>query len=85
MSQPELKKSKVDISKTITVLPGDHVGEEVCNEAIKVLQAIEEATPYRNIKFNLQKHLIGGAAIDATGNPLPDESLEARKILMLSY
>lgn len=79
MSQPELKKSKVDISKTITVLPGDHVGEEVCNEAIKVLQAIEEATPYRNIKFNLQKHLIGGAAIDATGTPLPDESLEAAK------
>lgn len=79
MSQPELKKSKVDITKTITVLPGDHVGNEICNEAIKTLQAIEENTPYRNIKFSLKRHLIGGAAIDATGNPLPDETLEAAK------
>lgn len=63
--------------KTIVVLPGDHVGTEVTNEAIKVLKAIEEVRP--NIKFNFQQHLIGGAAIDATGVPLPDEALEASK------
>jgi 3-isopropylmalate dehydrogenase len=63
--------------KTIVVLPGDHVGTEVTNEAIKVLKAIEEARP--SIKFNFEHHLIGGAAIDATGVPLPDEALEASK------
>lgn len=63
--------------KTIVVLPGDHVGTEVTNEAIKVLKAIEEVRP--NVKFNFQQHLIGGAAIDATGVPLPDEALEASK------
>ncbi|KAH3671198.1 hypothetical protein WICMUC_004715 [Wickerhamomyces mucosus] len=64
-------------SKSIVVLPGDHVGTEVTNEAIKVLRAIEEVRP--NIKLNFQQHLIGGAAIDATGVPLPDEALEASK------
>lgn len=38
-------------TKTITVLPGDHVGTEIVNEAIKVLKAIEAATPYQ--KSNL--------------------------------
>ncbi|KAG0668098.1 3-isopropylmalate dehydrogenase [Maudiozyma exigua] len=65
------------ITKNIVVLPGDHVGTEITEEAIKVLNAISEARP--NIKFNYQHHLIGGAAIDATGVPLPDEALEASK------
>lgn len=64
-------------TKKIVVLPGDHVGGEVVAEAIKVLKAIEEARP--SIKFDFQNHLIGGAAIDATGVPLPDEALEAAK------
>jgi 3-isopropylmalate dehydrogenase len=63
-------------AKTIVVLPGDHVGTEVTNEAIKVLKAIEEVRP---VTFDFQHHLIGGAAIDATGVPLPDEALEASK------
>ncbi|KAK6465972.1 3-isopropylmalate dehydrogenase [Scheffersomyces coipomensis] len=66
-------------TKTITILPGDHVGTEICNEAIKVLKAIEEHTPHQNIKFEFKHHLIGGAAIDATGVPLPDDSLAAAK------
>lgn len=64
-------------TKNIVVLPGDHVGQEITEEAIKVLQAIESVRP--NIKFNFQHHLIGGAAIDATGVPLPDDALEAAK------
>ncbi|KAG7194007.1 3-isopropylmalate dehydrogenase [Scheffersomyces spartinae] len=66
------------ITKTITVLPGDHVGSEVCGEAIKVLKAIEESSS-KDIKFEFKHHLIGGAAIDATGVPLPAEALEAAK------
>ena len=64
-------------TKTIVVLPGDHVGTEITEEAIKVLNAIAEKRP--NIKFDFQHHLIGGAAIDATCVPLPDEALEASK------
>ncbi|SCW02587.1 LAFE_0F09780g1_1 [Lachancea fermentati] len=63
--------------KKIVVLPGDHVGQEITEEAIKVLNAISEARP--QVKFDFQNHLIGGAAIDATGVPLPDEALEAAK------
>ncbi|CAI5760400.1 unnamed protein product [Candida verbasci] len=66
------------ITKTITVLPGDHVGTEICTEAIKVLKSIESSTS-KDIKFEFKHHLIGGAAIDATGVPLPDESLQAAK------
>ena len=63
--------------KKIVVLPGDHVGQEITEEAIKVLNAISSVRP--NAKFEYQHHLIGGAAIDATGVPLPDEALEASK------
>ncbi|CAK7901977.1 3-isopropylmalate dehydrogenase [[Candida] anglica] len=66
-------------TKTITILPGDHVGTEICAEAVKVLRAIEANTPHRQVKFEFLNHVIGGAAIDATGVPLPAESLEAAK------
>lgn len=66
-------------TKTITVLPGDHVGTEIVAEAIKSLKAIESNTPYQKIQFEFKNHLIGGAAIDATGVPLPDEALECAK------
>ncbi|KAL3229609.1 3-isopropylmalate dehydrogenase [Nakaseomyces bracarensis] len=65
-------------TKNIVVLPGDHVGQEITEEAIKVLVAVEEASKGK-IKFNFEHHLIGGAAIDATGVPLPDEALAASK------
>ncbi|OBA20510.1 3-isopropylmalate dehydrogenase, partial [Metschnikowia bicuspidata var. bicuspidata NRRL YB-4993] len=65
--------------KKITLLPGDHVGSEVVQEAVKVLKAIEKHTPHQKIKFDFETHLIGGAAIDATGEPLPDKSLDAAK------
>ncbi|CEP61725.1 3-isopropylmalate dehydrogenase LALA0_S03e09472g [Lachancea lanzarotensis] len=63
--------------KKIVILPGDHVGQEITQEAVKVLEAISEARP--SIKFEFQHHLIGGAAIDATGEPLPDASLDAAR------
>lgn len=77
MSEPQSKKQK--IIKTITLLPGDHVGVEVVAEAVKVLKAIESASPYHNLQFDFHHHLIGGAAIDATGDPLPQESLDQAK------
>ncbi|ODV60935.1 3-isopropylmalate dehydrogenase [Ascoidea rubescens DSM 1968] len=65
------------VEKNIVILPGDHVGTEIADEALKVLNAISEANPL--IKFNFKHHLIGGAAIDATGVPLPDKALKAAK------
>ncbi|GMM51862.1 3-isopropylmalate dehydrogenase [Starmerella bacillaris] len=66
-----------EIRKTIVVLPGDHVGTEITTEAVKVLKAVENSL--EDVHFNFLNHLIGGAAIDATGDPLPDETLAAAK------
>ena len=63
-------------TKKITVLPGDHVGQEVVAEAIKVLKSIQENSK-KDIKFEFDHQLIGGAAIDATGKALTDEALKS--------
>ncbi|VXB38598.1 3-isopropylmalate dehydrogenase [Luteimonas sp. 9C] len=60
----------------IVVLPGDGIGPEVAAAAVDVLQAIAQRFGHR---FSLHEHLIGGAAIDATGKPLPDETLAAAR------
>jgi 3-isopropylmalate dehydrogenase len=56
----------------IAVLPGDGIGQEVTPEAQKVLQVVGKAT---GASFEFETGLCGGAAIDATGTPLPDSSL----------
>ena len=56
------------------LLPGDGIGPEVVAEARKVLEAV--ATRFGLI-FTFEEHLIGGAAIDATGDPLPTSTVEA--------
>lgn len=59
---------------TIALLPGDGIGPEVIREARKVLEAI--AARYGH-SFTYQVASIGGAAIDAQGTALPEESLQA--------
>lgn len=58
----------------IVTLPGDGVGPEVTAAAVAVLKAI--ASHYDH-QFTFEEQLIGGCAIDATGEPLPPASLEA--------
>ena len=58
----------------IAVLPGDGIGPEVMEQAIKVLNAVSSKF---NVNFNYNHCLIGGAAIDAKGCPLPEETLKA--------
>jgi 3-isopropylmalate dehydrogenase len=58
----------------IVLLPGDGIGPEVVREARSVLETVASRFE-REIAF--EEHLIGGAAIDATGHPLPDATLEA--------
>ena len=58
----------------ITVLKGDGIGPEVIEQGIKVLGSIEKKYGH---KFNYDYKLMGAVAIDATGNPLPDETIES--------
>ncbi len=58
---------------SITVLPGDGIGPEVVDEAVKVLEATGRRFGH---EFLLRHGIVGGGAIDATGTPLPDETLE---------
>jgi 3-isopropylmalate dehydrogenase len=57
---------------TIALLPGDGIGPEVCVQARALIDAI--ATRYRH-QFTLEDALVGGAAIDATGDPLPPATI----------
>lgn len=60
----------------IAVIEGDGIGPEIVAGAITVLDAV--AKKY-NHKFNYTKVLMGGCAIDATGVPLPDETIDICK------
>jgi len=53
----------------IAVLPGDGIGTEIVAEAIKVLGALE-------LPFELESALVGGAAYEAHGHPLPESTLK---------
>ena len=57
----------------ITLLKGDGIGPEIVNEAVKVLDAVSQ-----KFGFSLEytDALIGGSAIDATGVPLPPETVD---------
>lgn len=57
----------------IALLPGDGIGPEIIQVAVEVLKLVGEQL---NIGFAFQEALIGGAAIDATGEPLPEKTLE---------
>jgi 3-isopropylmalate dehydrogenase len=56
----------------IAVLPGDGIGTEIVAEAVKVLQVLD-------LKFELEHALVGGAAYDAHGHPLPESTLNLAK------
>lgn len=62
------------MAHSIAVLPGDGIGPEVMDQALRVLDAVSS-------QFSLQvtatTHLVGGAAIDDSGTPLPADTLAA--------
>src|SRR6059058_4593046 len=58
----------------ITVRPGDGIGPEVCREAIRILRALNV---FCHCEFHIEERAIGGAAIKATGTPLPEITLHA--------
>lgn len=66
----------MSIKKKILVIPGDGIGQEVTTWGKKVLQAIADKKDYQ---FEFDEGQMGHVAIEATGNPLPDETLEKAK------
>ena len=61
---------------TICLLPGDGIGPEIVEQAVKVLKAVGQKYGH---EFVLKQALIGGEAIDKTGFPLPEETVEICK------
>jgi 3-isopropylmalate dehydrogenase len=57
----------------IAIFPGDGIGPEVIQEALKILKIIESKL---GLKINLNEAPVGGAGYEATGHPLPDASLK---------
>ena len=64
------------VNKNILFLPGDGIGPEVCDEAKKVLLSVNELF---GLNFKVSEELVGGDAFEETGNPLPNQTLEAAK------
>jgi 3-isopropylmalate dehydrogenase len=56
----------------VAVLPGDGIGPEIVAQACKILKKL-------NLEIQLQEALVGGAAYEAAGDPLPAATLEAAK------
>ena len=60
----------------IALIPGDGIGPEIVNQALKVLDAVSKKY---NVEFTFEEVLMGGIAIDETGVPLPEETLKVCK------
>ncbi len=60
-------------NKKLLFLPGDGIGPEVMREVRRVIRWMEKN---RDLKFDIEEGLIGGAAYDAEGTPLPARTLE---------
>jgi 3-isopropylmalate dehydrogenase len=64
------------LTQQVLVLPGDGIGPEIVAEAVKLIEALRADG---SIDVALQHGLVGGAAYDETGDPLPAETLEAAR------
>ena len=73
VNRRDLPTQKMTQQYRITLLPGDGIGPEIMAVTVEVLKIVGKQF---DIQFNFQEALIGGAAIDQTGEPLPDQTLE---------
>jgi len=74
-----LLDSKMSSKKTfhITILPGDGIGPEVVHVGLKVLRAVAEAV---SLSLRIEEGMVGGAALDRCGTPLPQETIDKVEI-----
>jgi 3-isopropylmalate dehydrogenase len=63
-------------NKKLLVLPGDGIGPEVMRETRRVIDWLDRR---RTVTFDISEGLVGGIAIDSTGSPCPDATVEAAK------
>lgn len=61
------------MTKRIVLLPGDGIGPEVMDEAVRVIDALKSG---HRLDVEMQYGLVGGSALDEVGEPLPEQSLE---------
>ena len=67
-------RKESDMQYDITLLKGDGIGPEIIDEAVKCLGVVGEKFGHA---FRYDEQLIGGAAIDAEGEPLPQKTVDA--------
>ncbi|MGG5885803.1 3-isopropylmalate dehydrogenase [Falsiroseomonas sp. HC035] len=61
-------------NKKLLILPGDGIGPEVMREVRRIIDWMDRK---RSVTFEVTEGLVGGAALDATGSPCPDETVAA--------
>lgn len=61
------------MTKKVLLLPGDGIGPEIVAEAVKVLEALKTN---HGLDIEMVSGLVGGAAYDDCGHPLPDETMK---------
>jgi 3-isopropylmalate dehydrogenase len=71
-SYPPLRQALMQFK--ITLLPGDGIGPEIVAGAVRVLDRVAQLSGFT---LAYSEHLIGGIAIDETGNPLPQETIDS--------
>lgn len=64
------------MTKNVLILPGDGIGPEIVTEAVKVLETVKSKF---NLDIELDNALVGGAAYDEHGTPLPEVTMEKAK------
>lgn len=64
------------MTRKIVALAGDGIGPEIMEAGLEVLEALSEKTGF---DYEIDRQPFGGAGIDATGHPLPDETLKASR------
>ncbi len=64
------------MSKKVLILPGDGIGPEITAQAVKVLDRLKEEGA---LDIEMQEGLVGGAAYDETGSPLPEDTMTAAR------
>ena len=60
-------------TKEVLILPGDGIGPEVCHEAKKVLEHINDT---KDLGITISESAVGGCAFEEFGNPLPEKTLK---------
>jgi len=71
---PALWRSwRTTLTKKILILPGDGIGPEIVTEGVKVLASLRDGF---GLAIEMDEALVGGAAIEATGQPLPEATLD---------